>query len=144
MSYIPTNWKAGDTVTSAKLNKMEQGIANVGGANILVAHCTMNEGGSSVPGELRVASSSSGSVPNVTLDVTLRQIMNADFTIVQISNGEEDIAYNCITGIHYYSEDSYYGIHMGNITFYAESEDDYPATDTGSDSDDSGDTPIYT
>ena len=28
MSYTPTNWKAGDTVTSAKLNKMEQGIAN--------------------------------------------------------------------------------------------------------------------
>ena len=28
MSYIPTEWKAGDTVTSAKLNKMEQGIAN--------------------------------------------------------------------------------------------------------------------
>ena len=28
MSYTPTNWKAGDTVTSAKLNKMEQGIAD--------------------------------------------------------------------------------------------------------------------
>ena len=30
MTYNPTNWKAGDTVTSAKLNKMEQGIANSG------------------------------------------------------------------------------------------------------------------
>ena len=28
MSYTPTQWKAGDTVTSAKLNKMEQGIVN--------------------------------------------------------------------------------------------------------------------
>ena len=27
MSYTPTNWKAGDTVTSEKLNKIEQGIA---------------------------------------------------------------------------------------------------------------------
>ena len=26
MSYTPTEWKAGDTVTSAKLNKIEQGI----------------------------------------------------------------------------------------------------------------------
>ena len=26
MSYEPTQWSAGDTVTSAKLNKMEQGI----------------------------------------------------------------------------------------------------------------------
>ncbi len=30
MSYEPTNWQAGDTVTSAKLNKIEQGIANGG------------------------------------------------------------------------------------------------------------------
>lgn len=27
MSYDPTQWKSGDVVTSAKLNKMEQGIA---------------------------------------------------------------------------------------------------------------------
>lgn len=31
MSYIPTNWQSGDIITSAKLNKMEQGIANGGG-----------------------------------------------------------------------------------------------------------------
>lgn len=35
MSYEPTNWKAGDTVTSAKLNKLEQGVANNG---VLVIH----------------------------------------------------------------------------------------------------------
>lgn len=35
MSYEPTNWKSGDTVTSAKLNKMEQGIANAGGVLIV-------------------------------------------------------------------------------------------------------------
>lgn len=28
MSYTPTLWKAGDTVTSAKLNKIENGIAD--------------------------------------------------------------------------------------------------------------------
>ena len=28
MSYEPTNWKAGDTITSAKLNKLEQGLGN--------------------------------------------------------------------------------------------------------------------
>ena len=37
MSYEPTTWKAGDTVTSAKLNKMEQGIANSGGSLIITA-----------------------------------------------------------------------------------------------------------
>ena len=30
MSYIPTEWKAGDTVTSSKLNKLEQGIVKAG------------------------------------------------------------------------------------------------------------------
>ena len=35
MTYNPTNWKAGDTVTSAKLNKMEQGIANGGGMTVI-------------------------------------------------------------------------------------------------------------
>jgi len=28
MSYEPTNWKSGDVVTSAKLNKLEQGVQN--------------------------------------------------------------------------------------------------------------------
>ena len=27
MAYTPNNWSAGDTITSAKLNNMEQGIA---------------------------------------------------------------------------------------------------------------------
>lgn len=31
MSYEPTNWKTGDVVTSAKLNKLENGVAQSGG-----------------------------------------------------------------------------------------------------------------
>ena len=39
MSYEPTTWKSGDVVTSAKLNKIEQGIANAGGGGgALVVH----------------------------------------------------------------------------------------------------------
>ncbi len=30
MSYVPTDWKNGDVVTSAKLNKLEQGVQDVG------------------------------------------------------------------------------------------------------------------
>lgn len=30
MSYTPTTWAAGDTVTAAKLNKLEQGVASGG------------------------------------------------------------------------------------------------------------------
>lgn len=30
MSYTPTNWKAGDVITSEKLNKLENGVAAAG------------------------------------------------------------------------------------------------------------------
>ena len=36
MSYEPTNWKDGDLVTSAKLNKLEQGVANGGGSVFMI------------------------------------------------------------------------------------------------------------
>lgn len=35
MAYTPTVWQAGDTVTAAKLNKMEQGIASGGGVYVV-------------------------------------------------------------------------------------------------------------
>ena len=34
MSYTPTTWTNGDTITAAKLNKMEQGIADAGGGGL--------------------------------------------------------------------------------------------------------------
>ena len=35
MAYTPTTWATGDTITATKLNNMEQGIANAGGAVIV-------------------------------------------------------------------------------------------------------------
>lgn len=32
MSYTPTTWTTGDTITAQKMNKLEQGVANAGGA----------------------------------------------------------------------------------------------------------------
>lgn len=37
MSYEPTNWKTGDVVTSAKLNKLEEGVATAGGGGLTVS-----------------------------------------------------------------------------------------------------------
>ena len=37
MSYEKQTWQTGDTVTSAKLNHMEDGIASAGGGGVLVA-----------------------------------------------------------------------------------------------------------
>ena len=36
MSYTPTEWKKGNIVSSAKLNKMEEGITNAGGGPLVV------------------------------------------------------------------------------------------------------------
>lgn len=36
MSYTPTTWTTGDTITATKLNKIEQGIADAGGGYDLV------------------------------------------------------------------------------------------------------------
>lgn len=33
MSYTPTNWNTGDTITASAMNKIENGIANAGGSN---------------------------------------------------------------------------------------------------------------
>lgn len=36
MSYTPTNWSTGDTITASAMNKIENGIANAGG--VLIVH----------------------------------------------------------------------------------------------------------
>ena len=35
MAYTPTVWQTGDTITAEKLNKLENGVANVGGYDIV-------------------------------------------------------------------------------------------------------------
>lgn len=60
MSYTPTTWVTGDTVTATKLNKLEQGVANAGSALI----CTATY-------------SSSISVPDYVLDKTVQEIYDA-------------------------------------------------------------------
>lgn len=36
MSYTPTNWSTGDTITASALNKIEQGIAGGGGGAVII------------------------------------------------------------------------------------------------------------
>lgn len=42
MAYTPNTWATGDTITAAKLNNMEQGIANAGGGAYVV-NVTLND-----------------------------------------------------------------------------------------------------
>lgn len=43
MAYEPTQWRSGDTITSERLNKMEQGIAGSGSGEVYALHTTRTE-----------------------------------------------------------------------------------------------------
>lgn len=61
MSYTPINWQTGDQITAAKLNAMDQGIANAG---VLTVHSTNN-----------------------TLDKTWQEINDSPFSVLLSDDG---------------------------------------------------------
>lgn len=66
--YNPTNWQAGDTVTSAKLNKIEQGIANGG---IRIVHAIEIEPSGEVVQEISEGEQAQNNTsPDMHLDIT--------------------------------------------------------------------------
>lgn len=62
MSYTPNTWKSGDVVTSAKLNNIEQGIANIGSGVLLVTATETDTA--------------------TVLDRTWQEIAEADFAVI--------------------------------------------------------------
>ena len=80
MSYTPNTWKSGDVVTSAKLNKIEQGIANA----ILIANITIDE-------QAGVA----------TLDKTWQEILDANYAVIAAPNeSNEGFGFIMVTSIY--------------------------------------------
>ena len=113
MSYEPTVWKAGDTVTSAKLNKLEQGVAS----NVLVVNTIIDEENETV-----------------TLNKTWQEIFNADFAIVMLTNqnfvAEERKEYIPIASVSHLLEGSY-SVVVGGTRYITDSADGYPIGDMG-------------
>lgn len=104
MSYEPTNWQAGDIVTSAKLNKLEQGVANGGG--ILIVH----------------------SDENGILDKTWQEIYDAELAFQQeIDNDYKSIYLISQIGV----EDNTYYIQFASFSYTTSSPDDYPVFNQG-------------
>lgn len=97
MSYIPTNWKAGDTVTSAKLNKIEQGIATSSGT--LIVHMIEqeeNSGGGVKSGSGQKSMSNSNEESASTLDKTWQEIYDAaqvGNVILMVEHEDENMTY---------------------------------------------------
>ena len=106
MSYTPTQWKAGDTVTSAKLNKIEQGIAM--NSEILIVHEIDN--GDNPP----------------TLDKTWQEIHDVDICYI-IYRDENETGRLFVQGTAKSDNDEYIILAYPNdYPYIAASSDDYP------------------
>ena len=90
MPYEPTNWKSGDVVTSAKLNKMEAGIA---GAGPLIVK---DENG--------------------TLDKTWQEIWDAGIAFVVLSANENEKTFTYVTAVG--SDNGDYFVMDSNQSYY--------------------------
>lgn len=117
MSYTPTNWQSGDTITSAKLNKIENGIAG----SVLFATVDMS---------------------TQSLDKTWQEIADADVTYVIMANARLTMKIPVVATIADASNNAYYvgavgvtvvtgesnetGFELMQYTFKATSADGYP------------------
>ena len=113
MPYEPTNWKSGDVVTSAKLNKMEQGIA---GAGVLVVNATTED-------------------DTTTLGKTWQEIYDAGFCVICIEAGSQvlDKLYEPVLSVHEDSGNYLVAAFTGTETknYVAASASGYPAYEGG-------------
>lgn len=118
MSYNPTQWSAGDTVTSAKLNKIEQGISDNG---VLEINAIVDE----EAGEMR-------------LDKTWQEIYNANNSVIILPPDSEEFPVRMKVACVGVYQNSF--IVMGTfgapITFLATASDDYPILRQSSGDDD--------
>lgn len=116
MAYTPTEWQSGDIVTSAKLNKIENGIASAGGGGVLVAN---------------------SDATTYALDKTWQEIKDADFSVVTLDQGGTRL-YMYVVSI-YINLGTDYTVAVLNfasgtpalINFVATSADGYPVVQQG-------------
>lgn len=110
MSYTPNTWANGDVITSAKLNNMEQGIANAGGGGGGALFVNDVEG---------------------TLDKTWQEIFDAmSETIVAILKNDGDTEKYSFMVVDAYADEGEYGViaktAASDATYIATSADGYP------------------
>lgn len=110
MSYEPTQWKTGDTVTSAKLNKLEQGVANsnIQSNVILIINTTFENN-------------------IIILDKTWQEIYDSEaiIKVIKMFFPDNTKAYAYIIYIHN-DNDKYYITDQDGIEFIASAPDEYP------------------
>ena len=103
MSYTPTEWKSGDTVTSAKLNKMEQGINTaINSGNVLMVNVTYDD------------------EDNATLDKTWKEIYDAMLigSVIIIENDNNRMFHDNVISAYYDNYDNDDNIYYVRAIYY--------------------------
>ena len=118
MAYTKNTWQTGDIVSSAKLNHMEDGIAN--SENVFIV------GGVSVDGN---------GDPNGTLDKTWQEIYDAlqSKVVIAVYVSDNEIMQFGIEGCLYDDGDNAYKVPVGQAIFTTASRDGYPSLSGGTD-----------
>lgn len=110
MSYTPTEWVTGDIITAEKLNKIENGIASVGGMLIVTV------------------SEKPDSETIMILDKTWQQIHDAVLSTgaMAIYREIQDNRTYILSFISVYYDSENYGVAVSGYVFTASSPNDYP------------------
>ena len=121
MSYTPTEWKTGDVVTSAKLNKLEQGVAASG---VLVVNVT-----TASDGETKVCDKTAGEM------VAALESGGIIFRTVLSEDGAGGYQYTPLLSAIGADDETYYSFVTGFdsviLSFAATSASEYPVTGEG-------------
>lgn len=116
MSYQPTVWQAGDTITSARLNKLEQGVAAGGGAGGMVIHAAVDEQEHTIT----VTDATAGDVWDA---------LTAGSSIVLIAEAASLGQVRSVCQMATYSEGDGYDFMLGgNMDLHASTAADYPVS----------------
>lgn len=108
MSYTPTNWKTGDIVTSEKLNKLENGVADAGGSGWLVVGVTDD-------GTASICNKTAGEILSASPFVLFYESIEGNGAVEFLSVFTSGIGYTFVT--------------TGGKSYVALRADDYPTTE---------------
>lgn len=122
MSYTKQTWINGETITDTKLNHMEDGIADAGGGGVM--NVTTTDNGTAY-------------VMNKTYNEIKTAFLSGTTIIVTLTQGDPEGSYSTdksvVTGYGYGESDGVptRGIFVsgglsGQLSYYADSDDDYP------------------
>lgn len=136
MSYTPTTWTTGDTITATALNKIENGIANAGSA--LICNSTYDDGIGGFVLDQTVQTIYDALLAGTPVYIKFQYgAIDSDYTatlylapVVKIFNYANTDTIRIVASkpsSDYYSKDSKYYVHApGTLIYSATALNDYP------------------